>query len=219
MRRLWPLSELCGHDRFATDVERARAVCDDVGGRFLRPPLDAAWAWVQARAGRIAEADTTFAQAVRLASATPGEALLTLRLAVACWEERQDGTRLARTAALLADAAADCSPPHLAWAVYATALADLLSADVDRAEAGALRALDLATEVGEIPVVWRAHALLARARWSLGRADASGEALGRAREVLTTIVAGLEDRPERESFVARDDVSAVLGPRAGAGQA
>ena len=58
---------------------------------------------------------------------------------------------------------------------------NLLAADLDRAEAGALRALGLATEVGEIPVVWRAHAVLARARAAQGRLEASGPALERAR--------------------------------------
>jgi tetratricopeptide (TPR) repeat protein len=212
--RLWPLSELGDHDRFAQDVERAREIGDRVGGSSLRPPLEAAWGWVQARAGREADAEASFADALHSASDTPGELLLGLRLEVACWEERGDRVRLARAAEMLAEAAADRSPPLAAWAAYAAALADLLAGDADRAESGATRALELATEVSETPVVWRCHALLARSRTALGRAEASDEARGRAREILATIVAGLEDRPERESFVARSDVAAALSPRA-----
>jgi class 3 adenylate cyclase/tetratricopeptide (TPR) repeat protein len=217
--RLWPLSELGDHDRFALDVERAREIGDRVGGSFLRPPLEAAWGWVQARAGRDADAEASFADAVRSAGDTPGELLLALRLEVACWEERGDGARLARAAEMLAEAAADRSPPLAAWAAYATALAELLAGDSDRAAAQALRALELATEVSEIPVVWRCHALRGRTRDALGRTEAADEALGRAREILATIVAGLGDRPERTSFVERSDVAAVLSPRAGAAQA
>jgi hypothetical protein len=120
---------------------------------------------------------------------------------------------------MLGDAAADRSPPLTAWAAYGTALADLLGGDADRAEAGAMRALELATEVSETPVVWRCHALLGRARAAFGRTEESNEALARAREILARIVAGLEDRPERASFVGRSDVAAVLSPRAGAAQA
>jgi class 3 adenylate cyclase/tetratricopeptide (TPR) repeat protein len=217
--RLWPLSELGDHDRFAQDVELARAIGNRVGGRLLRPPLEAAWGWVQARVGREADAEASFADAVRSASDTPGELLLALRLEVACWEERGDGARLARAAGMLAEAAADRSPPLAAWAAYGTALADLLAGDADQAESGAMRALELATEVSETPVVWRCHALLGRSRGALGRTEASDEALARAREILGGIVAGLEDRPERASFVGRSDVAAVLSPRAGAAQA
>jgi hypothetical protein len=67
--------------------------------------------------------------------------------------------------------------------------------------------------------VWRCHALLGRSRGALGRTEASDDALGRAREILARIVAGLEDRPERASFVARSDVAAVLSPRTDAAQA
>ena len=217
--RLWPLSELGDHDRFAQDVERAREIGDLVGGRFLRPPLEAASGWVHARADRSDDAVTSFAEAVRSAGDTPGELLLALRLEVACWEERGDGGRLARAAGMLGEAAADRSPPLVAWAAYATALADLLAGEADRAESGAVRALELATEVSEIPVVWRCHALLGRSRAALGRTEASDEALARAREILARTVAGLEDRPERVTFVERSDVAAVLSPRAGAAQA
>ncbi|HEX5938395.1 MAG TPA: adenylate/guanylate cyclase domain-containing protein [Actinomycetota bacterium] len=217
--RLWPLSELGDHERFARDVERTRAIGDQVGGRFLRPPLEAAVGWVQARADRSADAEASFADAVRSAGDTPGELLLALRLEVACWEEREDGARLARAAGMLREAAADRSPLLAAWAAYAAALADLLAGDTDRVETGALRALEAATEVSEIPLVWRCHALLGRAHASLGRTDASDEATARAREILARIVAGLEDRPERASFVGRSDVAAVLSPRAGAAQA
>jgi tetratricopeptide (TPR) repeat protein len=217
--RLWPLSELGDHDRFAEDVERARQIGDQVGGHFLRPPLEAAWGWVQARADRDADAENSFADAIRSASDTPGELLLALRLEVACWEERGDGALLARAAEMLARAAVYRSPPLAAWAAYAAALADLLAGDADRAEAEAMRALELATEVSETPVVWRSHALLGRSRAALGRTEASDEALARAREILARIVAGLEDRPERASFVGRSDVAAVLTPRAGAAQA
>jgi len=156
---------------------------------------------------------------VRLADATPGELLLALRLEIACWEERGDGPRLARAAGSLREIAVDRSPPHLAWALYARALADQLAGDAAGAEAGALRALELATEVAETPVVWRCHALLARAHTALGRAEAAEQALGRARDCLAAIVAGLADRPERATFVGRSDVSAVLAPSERAGQA
>ena len=217
--RLWPLSELGDHDRFAQDVDRAREIGDLVGGRFLRPPLEAASGWVHARADRSDDAEASFAEAVRSAGDTPGELLLALRLEVACWEERGDGARLARAAGMLGEAAADRSPPLAAWAAYGTALADLLLENADRAESGAMRALELATGVSEIPVVWRCHALLGRSRAALGRTEASDEALARAREILARIVAGLEDRPERATFVGRSDVAAVLSPRAGAAQA
>ena len=212
--RLWPLSEAGDHDRFAQDVEHARGIGDRVGGSFLRPPMEAARGWVLARAGRDADAETSFADAVRSAGDTPGELLLALRLEVACWEERKDGARLARAAEMLAEAAADRSPPLAAWAAYATALADLLADDADRAESGAARALELATEVSETPVVWRCHALLGLSRAALGRTEASDDAMGQAREILAAIVAGLEDLPERASFVGRSDVAAVLSPRA-----
>jgi class 3 adenylate cyclase/tetratricopeptide (TPR) repeat protein len=212
--RLWPLSEAGDHDRFAQDVEHARGIADRVGGSFLRPPMEAARGWVLARAGRDSDAETSFADAVRSAGDTPGELLLALRLEVACWEERADGARLARAAGMLADAAADRSPPLAAWAAYATALANLLAGDSHRAESGAARALELATEASEIPVVWRCHALLGRARAALGRTAASDDAMGRAREILTGIVAGLEGLPERASFVGRSDVAAVLSARA-----
>jgi hypothetical protein len=174
---------------------------------------------VEAWADRSDDAEASFAEAVRSAGHTPGELLLALRLEVACWEERGDGERLARAAGMLADAAADRSPPLAAWAAYGTALADLLAGDADRAETGAMRALELATDVSETPIVWRCHALLGRSRAALGRTEASDEALARAREILARIVAGLEDRPERETFVGRSDVAAVLSPRAGAAQA
>jgi tetratricopeptide (TPR) repeat protein len=217
--RLWPLSELGDHDRFAQDVERAREIGDLVGGRFLRPPLEAASGWVHARADRSDDAEASFAEAVRSAGNTPGELLLALRLEVACWEERRDGVRLARAAGMLGEAAADRSPPLTAWAAYGTALADLIAGDADQAGSGAMRALELATEVSETPVVWRCHALLGRALGALGRPEASDGALARAREILARIVAGLEDRPERATFVGRNDVAAVLQPRAGAAQA
>jgi class 3 adenylate cyclase/tetratricopeptide (TPR) repeat protein len=217
--RLWTSAELGAHDRFAGDVERAREICDHMGGRLLRPPLEAAWGWVQVRAGLEEAAEQSFAEAVRLADATPGELLLALRLEIACWEERGDGPRLARAAGFLREIAVDRSPPHLAWALYAGALADQVAGDAEGAEAGALRALELATEVAETPVVWRCHALLARARTALGRAEAAEQALGRARDCLAAIVAGLADRPERGTFVGRSDVSAVLAPSERAGQA
>jgi class 3 adenylate cyclase/tetratricopeptide (TPR) repeat protein len=217
--RLWPLSELGDHDRFAADVERAREIGDRVGGRFLRPPLESAWGWVQARGGREAEADASFAEAVRSAGDTPGELLLALRLEVACWEERADAARLARAAGMLGEAAADRSPPLAAWAAYATALASLLAGNPEGADAGATRALELAAEVSETPVLWRCHALRARARAALGRTEGSDEETSRARAILTTILTGLEDRPERGSFMGRSDVAAVLQPRAGAAQA
>jgi len=118
---------------------------------------------------------------------------------------------------MLGTAAADRSPPLAAWAAYASALADLIAGDADRAEAGATRALELATAVSEIPVVWRCHALLGRARAALGRT--SDDEMRRARDIVATIVTGLDDRPERASFVGRNDVAAVLAPRAGAAQA
>ena len=217
--RLWPLSELGDHERFAADAERAREIGDRVGGRFLRPPLEAARGWVEARAGRDAHAEEAFAGAVRSASDTPGELLLALRLEVACWEERGDGARLDRAAGMLAEAAADRSPPLAAWAAYAAAAARLLTGDAEEAESGGIRALELASEISETPVVWRAHALVARARAALGRSKESEEAAARAREILARIVAGLEGRPERTSFVARSDVAAVLSPRADATQA
>lgn len=217
--RLWPLSELGDHDRLADDVARAKEIGDEVGGHFLRPPFEAASGWVHARAGREADAEASFAEAVGSARDTPGELLLALRLEVACWEERGDGVRLAHAAGMLGEAAADRSPPLAAWAAYATALADLLAGDADRAESEAQRALEVAIEVSESPVVWRCHALLGRARTSLGRIDASDEALARAREILARIVAGLEDVHGRASFVGRSDVAAVLSPRAGAAQA
>jgi hypothetical protein len=120
---------------------------------------------------------------------------------------------------MLGEAAADRSPPLTAWAAYGTALADLIAGDADQAGSGAMRALELATEVSETPVVWRCHALLGRALGALGRPEASDGALARAREILARIVAGLEDRPERATFVGRNDVAAVLQPRAGAAQA
>jgi class 3 adenylate cyclase/tetratricopeptide (TPR) repeat protein len=216
---LWPLSELGDHERFAADVERAWEIADRVGGRFLRPPLEAASGWVHARAGRGADAEASFAEAVRSAEDTLGELLLALRLQVACWEEREDGEQLARAAEMLGEAADDRSPPLAAWAAYAAALADVLAGDADRADAGTTRALELATEVSEIPVVWRCHALRGRARAALGRTAESDAATGRAREILARIVAGLGGRPERASFVGRNDVAAVLQPRAGAAQA
>lgn len=217
--RLWPLSELGDHDRFAEDVERAREIGERVGGRFLRPPLEAAWGWVQARAGRDADADASFADAVRSATDTPGELLLALRLEVACWDERGDGARLARAAEMLAEAADDRSPPLAAWGAYATALSALLTGDAEEAAAITTRALELATQVGETPVAWRCHALRGRARETLGRTEEADHAMGRAREILATIVAGLEDRPERASFLGRNDVAEVLSPREGAAQA
>ena len=217
--RLWPLSELGDHDRFARTVETARDIGDRVGGRFLRPPLDAATGWMEARAGRSNDAEASFDLALTSAGDTPGELLLALRLEVACWEEREDGPRLARAAGMLGEAAADRSPSLSAWAAYATAFADLLVEDMDRAETGALAALELAAEVSEIPVVWRCHALLARARAALGRSEASEESTSRARDALAAIVAGLDDGLERDAFVRRDDVAAVLNPRAGAAQA
>jgi hypothetical protein len=120
---------------------------------------------------------------------------------------------------MLEEAAADRSPPLAAWATYAGALADLLAGNADRAESGAMRALELAGEVSETPVVWRCHALLGRSRAALGRTEGSDEAMGRAREIIASIVVGLEDRPERATFVERSDVAAVLAPRAGAAQA
>jgi class 3 adenylate cyclase/tetratricopeptide (TPR) repeat protein len=213
--RLWPLSELGDHDRFAQDVERAREIRELVGGHFLRPPLEAAIGWVHARAGRDAEAEESFGEAVRSARDTPGELLLALRLEVACWEERGDGTRLGRAAELLAKAAEDRSPPLAAWAAYAAALADLLGGEAERADPGAMRALELATEVSETPVVWRCHALLGRARAALGQAQTSEESTARARETLTSIVDGLEEA-DRATFVGRGDVAAVLSPREGA---
>jgi class 3 adenylate cyclase/tetratricopeptide (TPR) repeat protein len=215
--RLWPLSELGDHVRFAEDVERAREIEDRVGGNFLRPPLEAAWGWVQARAGHADDAEASFADAVRSAADTPGELLLALRLEIACWEERCDGARLGRAAEMLSAAAADRSPPLAALAAYATALSDLFAGEADRAEAVATRALELATAVSEIPVVWRCHALLGRSRAALGRT--SDDEMGRARNIVATIVAGLEDGPERASFLGRIDVSMVLAPRDGAAQA
>jgi hypothetical protein len=214
--RLWPLSELGDHARFAEDVERAREIQDRVGGDFLRPPLEAAWGWVQARAGRTLDAESSFADAVGSASETPGELLLALRLEIACWEEQGDGARVGRAAEMLGTAAADRSPPLAALAAYGTALAALLAGDADRAESLGTRALELATAVSEIPVVWRCHALLGRARDALGRT--SDDEMGRARDIVAKIAAGLDDGPEFASFVGREDVATVLAPRAGAAQ-
>jgi class 3 adenylate cyclase/tetratricopeptide (TPR) repeat protein len=214
--RLWPLSELGDHARFAEDVERAREIQDRVGGDFLRPPLEAAWGWVQAREGRSADAEASFADAVRSASETPGELLLALRLEIACWEEQGDGARVGRAAEMLGTAAADRSPPLAALAAYGTALASLLAGEAGRAESLGTRALELATAVSEIPVVWRCHALLGRARDALGRT--SDEEMGRARDIVAKIAAGLDDGPEFASFVGREDVATVLAPRTGAAQ-
>jgi tetratricopeptide (TPR) repeat protein len=214
--RLWPLSELGDHVRFAEDVRRAREIQDRVGGDFLRPPLEAAWGWVQAREGRSVEAEASFADAVRSARETPGELLLALRLEIACWEELGDGARVGRVAEMLGTAAADRSPPLAALAGYGTALAALLAGEADRAETLATRALELATAVTEIPVVWRCHALLGRALAALGRSP--DDEMARARDIVATIAAGLDDGAERASFLGRDDVAMVIAPRAGAAQ-
>jgi class 3 adenylate cyclase/tetratricopeptide (TPR) repeat protein len=214
--RLWPLAELGDHVRFASDVARAREIQDRVGGDFLRPPLEGAWGWVQAREGRSSDAETAFAEAVRSASETPGELLLALRLEIACWEELGDGARVGRAAERLGTAAADRSPPLMALAAYGTALAALLAGEADRAESLGTRALELATAVSEIPVVWRCHAVLARAHAALGRSP--DDEMARARDIVAKIAAGLDDGPEFASFVGRDDVASVLAPRAGAPQ-
>jgi class 3 adenylate cyclase/predicted ATPase len=217
--RLWPLSELGDPERFAQDVAHAREIGHRLGGDFLRPPLEAATGWVHARAGREDDAEASFAEALRAAGDTAGELLLALRLEVACWEERGDGARLARAAAKLSEAAVDRSPQLEAWAASAAALGVLLTGDAKRAEAGATRALELATEVAEIPVVWRCHALLGRARSALGRTDAARNARDKARAILEKIAGGLEDGPDRATFVDRKDVAEVLQPRADAPQA
>ena len=206
------LGDHAGSRRTSSAPGRSRTGWADIScARPWRRPGDGC----QARAGREADAEASFADAVRAASDTPGELLLALRLEVACWEERGDGPRLARAAGMLSEAAADRSPPLAAWAAYATALA-LLSGDAERADAGGTRALELATEVSRpAPLALPRPARTLRA--TLGRTEAS-EALTRAREILATIVAGLEDRSERASFVERSDVAAVLSPRAGAAQ-
>ena len=159
--RLWPLSELGDHDRFAEDVERAREIGNRVGGHFLRPP----WrrpgdGCRRGRGARPREKPRSPTRSER--RATPrGELLLALRLEVACWEERGDGPRLARAAEMLGEAAEDRTPPLAAWAAYAAALADPPIGDAARRvrSGRGARARDRGLET---PLVWRCHALPGR---------------------------------------------------------
>ncbi len=207
--RMDTLAELRAMDRLAEDVPRARALSDEIGGRYVRPRLSAYEAWLALDQEDEAAAHSLFERARRESADVPFEALVSARLELLAWHEARDPAAVRAAADLLIELAEERSPPFLAWGKWGQAAAAALAGEWEEA----LRWTEASRAAGagpESPAAWRAAAVASRACAALGRGAEASAWRQDATAILRRMVEGLDDPPARAAFLGRPDVAELL---------
>jgi class 3 adenylate cyclase/tetratricopeptide (TPR) repeat protein len=195
------LAHLGMFERLNEEVRRGLTLSDEIGGVYWRSRLHAFEGWLALRAGQVETAEALFERARELAGVSLLDGLICAQTELLAWEEAAKAEQLRAAAERLREPTAEESPPFVAWGDYGLALSAALVEDWDSARSGAEVALTRALAAGEELVVWRSHALLARAFEALGRECDAGEHRADATRKLEQIVATVEDSGARAAFL------------------
>jgi class 3 adenylate cyclase/tetratricopeptide (TPR) repeat protein len=201
------LAEAWGLDGMAGWADEALRLADDLGSRFMRPPLLAYAGWARLAAGDRAAAERCFAEA-RAQNDAFLQVAWSCRTEVLAHEWSGDAPGLADAAVRIERLVLPSNAFFGAWGPYARALADLLEGRHEEALAASTRALELAGSVSERRLAWRARRVAWRALDALGRLE-EGE-LHRAEAAAMVDAEASAAGSLREAFVARPDVAELL---------
>ena len=196
-------------ERLVVQAREGVAVCEVLGGVFMRPNVLAYSAWAELVEGRRDEAERRFTLA-----RSHEDALLPVAwsgwIELLAWDWAGDAEGLRSIAARLEALVLPHSAYWGSWAPYGRAAAALLESSTEEALASAREAIDRAESSGDLRLVWRAERVAWRAAERLGLGGEAEAHRERATGAARVVADGASGRL-REAFLARPDVAEILG--------